>query len=385
MNEFYLMLCALPDTRYDRHKLHRLADIVYLAIFAILAGADTWDDIWEICDENLDFLRGVLRLENGIPSITTFRRVMSRVDPKRLINILQEQAYRLSGEYFKEKTVAFDGKTVRGSRDGVNGKDAIHCLSAYCTENHTVIRQIIGSKKESEITMLPAIISEIDLSGATVTIDAIGCQKTVTDAIIGAKADYMIALKDNQKTAKDDVEKLFEDLDMKEEYSTAERYVSYDGGHGRVEERIATSICLKDKRIESLDKFQGIQSVVKMTSIVDRGQKRSVENRYYISSHEANAKKQAGIIRSHWAIENSLHYVLDVIFDEDASRSRKDHLADNLSTLRKLAMNILSKERSNATSKKKPTFKSLRRKCLMNLERPLKLIQEAFGKQAEFK
>ncbi len=371
MENLLAILETIPDYRVERGKLHNLAEIIVMSLYGLLCGAVTWLDIQEICEAREDELKKFLILKNGIPSVCTFRRVMSRVDSKYLISLLNQHADYICPT-LDGKVIALDGKTVRGSQDRVNGRDAIHCLNAFVTEHHTVIRQIIGDKKDSEITMMPEAIESLDLKGATVTIDAMGCQMEILKSILNKRADYMIALKRNQPRAFQEVVKLFEYIENNNIQDGVDVWRTHDKGHGRVEDRSVMGIDVSAYPLETLKKFSGLKSVVRVNSVVMRGGEQSHEYRYYITSQSLDAKKHGETIRAHWEIENNLHYVLDVVFDEDDNRSRKDHLPRNFATLRKVCMNILRSAKAD-----KKTLKSTARKALMSPEFAFALIRES--------
>ena len=287
----------IPDYRIDRGKLHNLAEIIVMSLYGLLCGGTNWVDIQEICDERVDELKKFLTLKNGVPSVCTFRRVMSAIDSKYLGGLLTKQSKNICNE-LNGKTIAIDGKTIRGSHDKANGKEAFHALNAFVTEHHTVIRQLIGNKKESEITMIPQIVEGLDIKGATITIDAIGCQTDITQNIIKRKADYLIGLKKNQPQAMKDVKELF-DLITKQNLSEGvDCWQKHDKGHGRLEDRYVLSADLSVYPLESLKKFKGIKSVVRVNSVVNRSGSQSLEYRYYISSQPINAKKQGETVRA---------------------------------------------------------------------------------------
>lgn len=342
-----------------------------MSLYGLLCGAVTWLDIQEICDAREDELKKFLTLKNGVPSVCTFRRVMSRIDSKYLIALLSKQGDRICPD-LEGKIIAIDGKTVRGSQDRVNGREAIHCLNAFVTEHHTVIRQIIGEKKDSEITMMPDIIESLDLKGATVTMDAMGCQTEIIKSILKRKADYMIAIKRNQPQAFQEVKDIFEYIQKNNIHDGVDIWQDHDKGHGRIEDRSVISIDVSAYPVEALKKFSGLKSVVRVNSVVQRQGEQSQEYRYYITSQDGNARKHGETIRAHWEIENNLHYVLDVVFDEDDNRSRKDHLAKNFASLRKVCMNLLRSAKAD-----KKTLKSTARKALMFPQFAFDLIRQS--------
>lgn len=371
MENLLAILETIPDHRADKGKLHNLAEIIVMSLYGLLCGAVTWLDIQEICEAREAELKNFLALKNGVPSVCTFRRVMSKINSKYLISLLNKMADSHCPD-LKGKIIALDGKTVRGSQDRINGRDAIHCLNAFVTEHHTVIRQIIGENKESEITMLPEVIDSIDMKGATVTIDAMGCQTKIVKSIRKKKADYMIALKLNQPRAFQEVVELFEYIAKNNIKDGVDVWRQHDKGHGRVEDRSVIGIDLTVYPLEALKKFSGIKSVARVNSVVWRNGEQTQEERYYITSQSLNARKHGETIRAHWAIENKLHYVLDVVFDEDANRSRKEHLAKNFTTLRKVCMNLLRSVKAD-----KKTLKSTARNALMFPEFAFDLIRKS--------
>lgn len=371
MEYLLAVLETIPDPRADKGKLHNLAEIIVMSLYGLLCGAVTWLDIQEICEAREAELKQFLTLKNGVPSVCTFRRVMGKIHSKYLINLLNQMADAYC-QNLEGKVIALDGKTVRGSQDRINGRNPIHCLNAFVTEHHTVIRQIIGENKESEITMLPEVIESIDLRGATVTIDAIGCQTEIIDSIIRKKADYMIALKRNQPRAFQAAVELFDHIEKNNIQNGVDVWSDYDKGHGRIENRSVICVDLAIHHLDELEKFRGIKSVARVNSVVWRNGEQTHEYRYYITSQNLDARKHGETIRAHWGIENRLHHVLDVVFDEDANRSRKDHLAKNFATLRKVCINLLRAAKSD-----KKTLKSTARKALMFPEFAFDLIRKS--------
>lgn len=371
MEDLLAILETIPDHRADKGKLHNLAEIIIMSLYGLLCGGVTWLDIQEICEAREVELKEFLTLKNGIPSVCTFRRVMGKIDSKYLINLLNQMADAHCPN-LEGKIIALDGKTVKGSQDRINGRNAIHCLNAFVTEHHTVIRQIIGEAKESEITMLPEIIESIDMKGATVTIDAMGCQTEIVKSIRKKNADYMIALKRNQPRAYQALVELFEYIEKNNIQDGVDVWIDHDKGHGRIENRSVISLDLAKYPLEELKKFSGIKSVARVNSVVSRNGEQTQEFRYYITSQGLDARKHGETIRAHWSIENKLHYVLDVVFDEDANRSRKDHLARNFTTIRKVCMNILRSAKAD-----KKTLKSTARKALMFPEFAFDLIRKS--------
>ena len=352
--QFMLILEEIPDPRYDRRKLHRLSHVIYMTVFGWMCGAKTWVDVWNYCDVHEQFLVDLLGLPNGIPSVSTFRRCLAHVSPEALQRILIRQADAINPE-LNGTVIAIDGKTLCGSASPAAGQRAFHSLNAFCTDTHTVLRQHFGDCKDAELAMIPELLDTLDVKGATLTMDAVACQSSVTGTIISRKADYVIGLKKNQPSAYDEAAQLFSMNDV-----VADAWEEVDKGHGRLEYRSYLSINVQKKyALPSLEKFTGIKSIARVNSIVEKNGSQSQEYRYYISSHKANAKQIGGIIRAHWSIENSLHYVLDVVFGEDDSTIRKKTLAANTTLIRKICLNICRTQKQDKQKNKKVMIRAL--------------------------
>lgn|SRR5512138_804618 len=337
---------AIDDPRIDRSKLHKLIDILVIAICATICGAEGWEDFELFGHCKLDWFKSFLDLPNGIPSPDTFRRVFARLDP-----IQFQQAFldwvRSVTRLTDGEVVAIDGKQLRRSYDSATGKHAIAMVSAWAEENRLVLGQVRVDEKSSEITAIPELLRVLEISGCIVTTDALGCQTEIAAAIIAKQADYVLAVKGNQNHLFEDVVGYFDwalGEGGKQTHYTCDETI--DGDHGRVEVRR----CYATDDIDWLrrkSEWKGIGAIVMVES--ERsigGQEASRERRYYISSLEADAKQLNRVIRSHWSIENSLHWVLDIAFREDDSRIRKDHGPENVATLRHIALNLLKQDKS---------------------------------------
>jgi predicted transposase YbfD/YdcC len=346
---------ALPDPRVERTRLHALTDILVIAICATICGADDFVAIeaWGRAHEG--WLKERLALPNGIPAHDTFDRVFRRLDPEAFsrgfVAWVQAVWKATDGE-----VVAIDGKTLRHSFDRASGKAAIHMVSAWATQNRLVLGQVKVDDKSNEITAIPALLALLDLQGCLVTIDAMGCQKAMARQIMAQGGDYLLALKENQPSLYSDVEEFFAEARATRFAGIAHGFHrEFEGGHGRLETRRCWSV----GEIAGLqERHEGWQ----LTSIalVERerqlGERKSREVSYSISSrpggtHQA-AQQLGGAARGHWGIENQLHWVLDVQFDEDASRVRADHAAQNLATVRHIGLNLLQQERTAKTGTK---------------------------------
>lgn len=329
----------LPDPRVVERTSHSLVDILFLTLCAVICGMDDWESIEVWGEVRLDWLRQFVPLENGIPSHDTIARVFSALDSKQFqasfLRWMSSLCPSLEGQI-----VAIDGKTARGSHDRRLGKQAIHMVSAFACGHGITLGQWKTEEKSNEITAIPELIDVLDLKGATVTLDAMGCQKDIAQAIVGKGANYVLGLKGNQGTLSQRVKDVFEQTQWRH-YEDFPNWGarSQDKGHGRIDTRRCVALPCEDW--EGIEAWTGLKSVVMIESIRQTENGVSSEKRYYISSLEPDSKKLAHAIRSHWEIENRLHWCLDVTFGEDANRTRKDHAPENLNIMRKITMNIL--------------------------------------------
>jgi predicted transposase YbfD/YdcC len=343
---------GIDDPRTNRGKRHDLMDIISIAVCAIICGAEGWADVELFAKCKYDWLKGFLSLSNGIPSHDTFGRVFSRIDPKQFQNCFMEWVKRIN-ELTQGQVIAIDGKTLRRSHDKSSAKAAIHMVSAWATENSLVLGQTKVDEKSNEITAIPELLSLLDLSGCIVTIDAMGCQKKIAQQIVSQDADYVLAVKENQGRLLEDVEDLFSCgqragfEDMKHDFCQ-----TLDKGHGRIETRRCWTIDDPEQLsyIETGRYWPGLRSIGMVTAERRRGNQVSVESRYYISSLESDAGRLLQATRSHWGIENRLHWVLDLSFREDESRVRTGNASENLAIIRHMALNLLRKDRTSKVS-----------------------------------
>lgn len=328
---------GIQDPRVDRTKDHLLEDIIFIAISSVICGAETWNDMEDFGKAKIDWLKTFLKLPGGIPTHDTFNRVFSALEPsefeRSFIDWTRSVARLTEGE-----VVSIDGKTIRGSRDKGN-KSVVHMVSAWASANNLVLGQRKINDKSNEITAIPALLEVLVLKGCIVTIDAMGCQKEIASAIVSKEADYILALKGNQGSLLRQVEDSFRfipAINMSEET---------DFGHGRIEKR-QCSVIDNLSMIEQKDQWTSLHSLVKIESerlIKSTGQIEK-EVRYYISSLKADAPLLNRSIRFHWGIENSLHWILDVGFNEDHSRKRAGYAAQNYSVINRIALNLLKNE-----------------------------------------
>jgi len=344
----------LPDPRMERTRKHNLLEIIAIAIFAVVAGADSFTDMEEYGTAKALWLRGFLTLPNGIPSHDTFGRVFGLLDPERFAASLNEWVAQSVG-LVDAQQIAIDGKTLRRSHDRTTGKSALHLLSAWATESGISLGQLKVAGHENEIVALPALIEQVVMPGAVVSIDAIGCQRAVARAITAAGGDYVLALKGNQPDLHEAVQVLFgEGADDAIAAETVTHARTVDGGHGRVERRECWAAAGADliSYLDPDDRWRGLQSVVMVKTERTTRDSTHFETRYYLSSLPPNAERINELVRQHWSIENQLHWVLDVIFDEDQSRVRSGYADQNFAALRRFAVGLLTTDTSRKMSKR---------------------------------
>lgn len=357
----------VPDPRVKRTRKHPLTSVLVLSLLGIICGADSFVaiELYGECQE--EFLKTFLDLPNGIPSHDTIGRIFSVLSPTALQDAFRGWIASLA-EVTGGEVVAIDGKTLRRSFRHAGDKAFVHMVSAWATENRVVLGQIKTDEKSNEITAIPRLLELLRIKGATVTIDAMGCQKEIAKQIVAGEADYMLAVKENQPTLHSDITALFnraakdpgflEDLDFCETTSK---------GHGRVEVRrcwTSTALDVLSQRKQWANIACAV--LVEVDRTVDG--KTSTEQRYYISSKKRlRAKTALSIVRSHWAIENELHWVLDVAFREDDCRIRAGYAAENFAVMRHITLNLLKKASCKVGIKNRRLRAALDRQFLLQL------------------
>lgn len=352
INQIKEAFSSITDPRIDRAKKHSLVDILTISTLATISGADGWEHIEMFGKIKQKWLSKFLKLPNGIPSHDTIARVFSRIDPGEFQNAFLKWVQNIKINV-KGKVIAIDGKALRRSFDNATGKSALHLVSAWATEANLVLCQCKVSEKSNEITAIPKLLDFLDISGAIITIDAMGCQKNIAEKIRKEKADYVLALKKNHSEFYSEVQYLF-DTGLKSSFRNMMHDVHecIDGGHGRIETR--TCYCLNAMDwFPNNEEWKDMKTIAMVKSVVENGSKQSEQTRYYISSLPLNAQNLAKAVRQHWGIENSLHWVLDVTFREDESRVRKGNASENLAIIRRIALNIIKRKKPKGMSAKK--------------------------------
>lgn len=331
---------AIKDTRQSWKVMYPLREVILLVICGTIADGDDYEDIADWGEANLDFLRTMSEFHYGIPCQDWLRVVMNRVDPVLFSACFQAWV----AERWPDAAglVALDGKTSRRSHDDATGRRALHLVSAFATDRHLVLGQEAVDEKSNEIIAIPALLSRLALEGALVTIDAMGCNPGIAQNILDAKADYLLAVKDNQPTLHAEIESYFETAPQAE----VETCTDLDKDHGRLESRT----CRVSKKIDWLEpdrrypgafRFPKVAAIAVIDTKVEQKGKISTARRSYITSRPLSADALAGAVRSHWGIENKLHWTLDVAFNEDLSRLRKGHGARNMAIVRHFAINLV--------------------------------------------
>ena len=358
---------GVKDPRIDRSKLYPLNEILFLCVSAVISSYESWDEIVDFGEEKLSWLRGFLPFENGIPSHDTINRVVSLIDYRAFEKSFIDWA--TMGICLPNGVqICIDGKKLRRSATKLDqqtphaegGKSAVHLVHAWCNELELCLGQYKTESKSNEITAIPALLDLLEISGSTISIDAMGCQKKIAEKIVERKADYIFGLKGNQESLSAGVSEVFKE---EKNSSQAQQDISHFKGHGRKEERICR-VLSADILPESAQRaeWKNLESIVEICSkreIMSTG-KIETETRYYISSLRESASNFNALIRSHWGIENKLHWTMDVLFGEDQSRKRIKNAAENFSTIRKIVLNLIK------SSPEKISVNRKRKKCALS-------------------
>jgi predicted transposase YbfD/YdcC len=354
-----ISLQHLEDPRVTGRCDHSLFEIIAIAVLATFCGADEWAEIEDFGRAREDWLKTFLELPHGIPSDDTFRRVLSRLDRTQfaagLLGWLQAIA-----DVNQERSIAIDGKTLRRSGRSTTSLKPLHLVTAFASENSLVLGQVACDEKSNEITAIPELLKLLNIQRATVTIDAMGCQKEIAAQIRQQKGHFVLGLKGNQPTLQADLQVLFDEA-AERDFAGVSTFSTHEKGHGREEERIVHAIPIpKDHPQREL--WTDLKTLVAVTSRRVQQEREHWETRFYISSHEARAESLAHAIRSHWSIENSQHHILDVAFGEDSRRQSDRDGAANLAAIRRLVLSVLRQEKSRKAGAKRKRFT-----CALNL------------------
>lgn len=345
----------LPDPRVEGRCDHKLIDIIVIAVCAVIAGAESWVDVESFGKAKQDWLRSFLDLPHGIPSHDTFGRFFAALDAEAFQTTFMrwvEGVFRVS----KGQVIAIDGKTVRQSHDRTIGQDAIHLVNAWATRNGIALGQWKTDTKSNEIAAIPPLLRQLNVAGCIVTVDAMGAQTKIASAIRDEKADYVLRVKGNQGHLHQDLQDWFAHADNVQFADMPHSYAeTVNKGHGRIEIRRcwASSDPLAFEYIRNYEGWTDLQTIVRVQRERRLPDKTEIDTAYYISSLPAEAAPLLAATRFHWAVENSLHWVLDVIFKEDDARVRVGHAAHNLAILRQLALNIIKQDPSKGSVRTK--------------------------------
>lgn len=339
----------LPDPRLDRQKRHSLMEILFVAVCAVICGATSFVDMADFGKAKIDWLKERLDLEYGIPSHDTFGRVFSLIDPEAFRACFIDWTQAIS-EAVGGDMIAFDGKTLRHSFDTATGLSAIHVMNAWSSANDFCLGQMKVDGKSNEITAMPILLKMMDIEGSVVTADALNCQKEIAGQIVDQGGDYVLALKGNHQLLYEDTKLFFEDA-ISDGFAVPNGfYEQKNRGHGRIEHRKYWSVEVDGLDfLRNKDEWKGLKTIVCVESRRCTRDTESVETRYYISSLD-KINRIARSIRHHWNVENKLHWVMDMDFDEDACRVRTDHAPENFAMLRQIAHNLIKQESSKNVS-----------------------------------
>lgn len=364
-NEYF----AHIDDPRQAHKIeHLLSEILFITVLAIIAGADDFNEIAKYAKTKYHWLSSFLKLPGGVPSHDTFNRVLCLIDAEQFqqsfvdwvndirnnikVPVNQEESLE------NKDVISIDGKTACNSRDKASGKKAIHMVSALSSRYGLVLGQQKCYEKSNEITAIPQLLDMLLVEGSVITIDAMGCQKDIAAKIMRRKADYILALKGNQGNLHKEVTDLFDKVNTPEfaKYIN-QKDIQLEKDHGRIEQRECITIENLDWLYE-IHQWPGVKSIAKITATVVKGEQQYTEDRYYVSSLPGKADFINRAVRKHWFVENKLHWILDVIFKEDYCRVRTGNGAENLNTIRKIALNTIKRDNTVKTS-----FKNKRKMC----------------------
>jgi predicted transposase YbfD/YdcC len=361
-------LGAIEDDRAPWRVMYPLREVLFLVVCATICSCDDYEDIVDWGEANLKFLRGFCEFHFGIPCADWLRSLMNRIDPEVFSGAFK--AWVADCWPGRPDLVAIDGKTSRRSHDRRAGKGPLHLVSAYASNSRLVLAQEAVDEKENEIVVIPKLIDQLNLEGALVSIDAIACNPAIAQSIVEAGADYLLSVKDNQPTLKAEAESYFASAPERE-LDTAQ---NLDKAHGRLEIRthkVSKSVDWigSNRAFPGARRFPNLAVIGMVEAQIEKKEKISLERRYYISSRSLSAEAFADAVRSHWGIENRVHWVLDVTFKEDLSRLRTGHGAHNMAVVRHFALNLVRQ------AKDKRAIKRRRKVASWNLDYLCEMLQ----------
>ena len=354
MELFRQCFSGVEDPRSGNARRHDLAELLVVALCAVLCGGESCVDMADFAEEKEAFLREFLSLNNGLPSHDTFSRVFRSLEPEQFRRCFLDFMARFaencqrSGQQGCEGVIAIDGKVLRRSFDTASAKSSLHMVSAWGCEQRLVLAQIATDAKSNEITAVPKLLEMLSLKGCIVTVDALNCQRGIARQIVGQGGDYALALKGNQGTLHDDVRRFLDDRATPE----IAVHTTVDGDHGRIETRTAT-ISTSIGWLQDLHHWPGLAAIGKIVRTREAGAKTTTETAYYLLSTIISAERFGQVVRAHWGVENRLHWTLDVVMNEDQARNRCDHGPNNLAVLRHMALNILNSQKSKISTRRK--------------------------------
>lgn len=364
-------LATIEDSRQSWKVAYPLREVLFLVVCGTIAGGDDYDDIVDWGEAHLPFLRGFAEFHHGIPCADWLRTVMNRIDPDLFAACFSAWVAECWPD--RPDLVAIDGKTSRRSHNRKTGQKALHLVSAFATTSRLVLGQEAVDEKSNEITAIPALLERVDIAGALVSIDAMGCNPNIAQNILDANADYLLAVKDNQPTLHADVKSYFETAPSHE----IETCQTLDKDHGRLELRSHTvshrvDWIASDRSYPGAPRFPKLVAIAMVESRIERAGKIETERRSYISSRPLSAQAFADAVRSHWAIENNLHWTLDMTFKEDQSRLRAGHGARNMAVVRHFALNLVRQAKDKRSIKRRRKRASWDPQYLANLLQPIR-------------
>ena len=333
---------GLEDPRSGNAALHDFHELLMMALCCVLCGGQGAVDMAVFAEAKEPFLRSFLTLANGLPSHDTFSRLFRNLDPDQFRDCFQRFMAQFSEQL--QGVVAIDGKVLRRSLDRASGKSALHMVSAWGAEQRLVLAQIATDAKSNEITAVPKLLRLLSLKGTIVTADALNCQRAIAEQIVAQKGDYALALKGNQGTLFDDVILLLNDAELKSSTSTP----LVEADHGRIETRTAT-VSTEIDWLQKQHQWPGLKAIGKVVRIRETADKTTTETAYYLLSRVLSPERFNQVAQQHWSIENSLHWRLDVVMNEDQDRTRMGHGPHNLAVLRHMAINAMQKEGSKGS------------------------------------